>query len=139
MPKPIFFFREQAETGFLCQWYPCGFRDEDEDFNCAEQYMMWHKAKAFGDEEAQRAILAAKNPQKQKVLGQKVKGFDQNKWDEGEFPPSQPRLWGCWTDENDSQGACCRGGKLSQVLDEPAPGEEAARDGREGPGRGISV
>ena len=45
--QPLFFFKEDQENGFLCQWYRCSFRDPKLDgltFNCAEQYMMYKKA-----------------------------------------------------------------------------------------------
>lgn len=45
--QPLFFFKEDQENGFLCQWYRCSFRDPELSgltFNCAEQYMMYKKA-----------------------------------------------------------------------------------------------
>lgn len=89
MPKPIFFFKEDTEHGYLCQWYPAPFTTADGvTFNCAEQWMMWSKARMAGDDSSQLAILKTKEPRKQKSLGRKVKGFDDAKWDESECDSS---------------------------------------------------
>ena len=35
--------------GWASQWYPSVFLIDGTIFNCAEQWMMWSKAKFFGD------------------------------------------------------------------------------------------
>lgn len=85
MPQPVFFFKADAEFGFLCQWYRGYFVHEEITFNCAEQWMMWRKAKIAGDEATARNILKTKDPRMQKSWGRKVKGFDEQKWDGSEF------------------------------------------------------
>ena len=42
---------------------------EGKNFNCAEQYFQYLKARHFGDKKAKDAILAAKDPKEQKRLG----------------------------------------------------------------------
>ncbi|KAF9631845.1 DUF1768-domain-containing protein [Lasiodiplodia theobromae] len=81
MPQPVFFFKADAEFGFLCQWYRGYFVHEGITFNCAEQWMMWRKAKIAGDEATASNILKTKDPRMQKSWGRKVKGFDEQKWD----------------------------------------------------------
>ncbi|KKY18582.1 hypothetical protein UCDDS831_g05862 [Diplodia seriata] len=82
MVKPIFFFKaDDAEFGWLCQWYAAPFAHEGTTFNCAEQWMMWRKARTAGDEKAAAKILATREPRKQKSLGRKVEGFDEGVWD----------------------------------------------------------
>ncbi len=50
LTKPVFFWKPNEPYGYLCQWYQSNMTDENgQTFNCCEQYMMWHKAKAFGD------------------------------------------------------------------------------------------
>ena len=61
----VFFWREYDEPyGFLCQWWLSPFTDPDVHsthvFNCAEQYMMYHKA----------LLLATPGPFSASVVGQ---------------------------------------------------------------------
>jgi hypothetical protein len=76
--------------GWPSQWHPSQFTDETgTTFNCAEQYMMYHKAKTFNDQAMMKAIMQERKPRKMKELGRKVGGnvkdgggFDFKKWDE---------------------------------------------------------
>ena len=63
------------------QWHPSRFEVEGKHFSCAEQYMMYGKARLFGDEEAAERILKSRNPRQQKALGRKVRGFDDTRWE----------------------------------------------------------
>lgn len=51
-------------------------------FNCVEQFMMYCKAMLFGDVEIAKQILAELVPQKQKMLGRKVKGYVESIWND---------------------------------------------------------
>lgn len=51
-------------------------------FLTTEQYMMYHKALFFNDQEIADAIALEPEPSQQKALGRKVKGFDRQKWKE---------------------------------------------------------
>lgn len=79
----VFFY-----TGKFSQFYPSTFKgtildDEKEyTFNCAEQYMMASKAKLFKDEITFEKIMKESEPRKIKSLGRKVKGFNEEKWNE---------------------------------------------------------
>ncbi|CAK1361046.1 hypotheticalsprotein [Cercospora beticola] len=48
--EPIFFWREKESNGYLCQYYPATFcntddpKEQQHEFNCAEQWMMYNKA-----------------------------------------------------------------------------------------------
>lgn len=77
--KFTFFYRTASP---FSQWHPAKFVIEGITFNCAEQYMMYMKAKLFGDEEIAERIINASEPREQKALGRKVKNFDQTKWEE---------------------------------------------------------
>ena len=90
--SPILFFREFEEPyGFLSQWYASSFtapappsagkNAPDMTFLTTEQYMMYHKAILFEDQEIARCIMLELGPKKQKALGRKVKGFDSKIWD----------------------------------------------------------
>jgi hypothetical protein len=45
-----------------------------------EQFLMFAKAKCFGDEAIAKQILEATHPQDQKILGRKVTPFDRRVW-----------------------------------------------------------
>jgi ribA/ribD-fused uncharacterized protein len=67
--------------GFLSQWARSDFTLDGASFSCAEQYMMWRKARLFGDDLIAGKILAAAEPHDHKRLGQAVRGFEQSLWD----------------------------------------------------------
>lgn len=56
---PVFFHHGEPTDvhGFLCQWYKSDFVVDGQKFNCAEQWMMWNKAMAFGDERTAKEVL----------------------------------------------------------------------------------
>jgi ribA/ribD-fused uncharacterized protein len=76
-PRYTFFFRPECP---FSQWYPAPFTVEGRSFRCAEQFMMFEKARLFGDAEMGEQILAAKTPKEHKALGRKVRGFDDARW-----------------------------------------------------------
>jgi len=67
--------------GPFSNWHKGEFEFEGVVFNCAEQAMMYHKAKLFGDESAMRKIMFFKNPKDQKAVGRSVFGYDDEVWD----------------------------------------------------------
>ena len=78
--KCVYFWGE-----FLSNWYPARFTEAREgktlEFFNSEQYFMYEKAKAFGDEEiAMRILFEGKNPKQAKSLGRKVKGYNDEVW-----------------------------------------------------------
>jgi ribA/ribD-fused uncharacterized protein len=74
-------------SGVFSQWAKTPFTDANGiTFNCAEQYMMWSKAKLFSDEETAEQILKTSNPRDQKALGRKVKGFVDEVWKDNAKP-----------------------------------------------------
>lgn len=87
---PIYFWREiEHPYGFLSQWYlspfsapshPNAKSDEMVTFVTTEQYMMYGKAMVFGDKEIAAKIMMEPSAKKQKALGRKVKGFDNQTW-----------------------------------------------------------
>jgi ribA/ribD-fused uncharacterized protein len=68
-------------NGIYSQWYKASFTVEGNTFTSAEQYMMYHKALLFEDQEVANAIMKTNNPKEQKALGRKVRGFDPTVWD----------------------------------------------------------
>jgi len=67
---------------FLSQWHPARFTVEGIEYNCAEQFMMHQKAILFGDEKMAAKILMTNKPHEQKLMGQYVKGFVSEVWEE---------------------------------------------------------
>ena len=67
--------------GWPSQWFKSEFEIDGVRYNCCEQFMMVEKARVFGDEEAEAAILRSANPGKQKAIGRSVRGFDEDVWD----------------------------------------------------------
>ena len=53
-----------------------------EVYPTVEHYFQAMKAREFGDEESYKRIISAKTPKAAKALGKKVKGYNQDKWDE---------------------------------------------------------
>ncbi|BCG05547.1 hypothetical protein PPGU19_101150 (plasmid) [Paraburkholderia sp. PGU19] len=73
----LFFGADDA----LSNWHPCRFSYHGVDFTSVEQFMMFSKAKLFGDEIAAAEIIAARHPKDQKAIGRGVKGFDLATWE----------------------------------------------------------
>lgn len=78
MEKFTFFYRTESP---FSQWHPAVFEIEGIRFTCAEQYMMYRKAKLFQDEEIAAKILTARTPREQKELGRAVRHFDCDEWE----------------------------------------------------------
>jgi ribA/ribD-fused uncharacterized protein len=66
--------------GPFSQWRLAPFKAEGIEFNCAEQWMMWHKARLFGDDKAASAVLASDSPSEQKRIGRRVIGYTDKLW-----------------------------------------------------------
>lgn len=85
--KYVFFWGHQEKAGQVTkscfsQWYDSKFEVDGNEFITAEHYMMYHKAKLFGDYRACKKILLAGNPGEAKAIGREVLGFKQDLWDE---------------------------------------------------------
>lgn len=69
----------------MSQWYAYGMRDGSDStivYPTAEHYMMYQKAKLFGDNKVAGEVLAGTelHPRIIKNLGRKVVGFDEKTW-----------------------------------------------------------
>lgn len=77
----VFFWgHERGDYRCFSQWYPCNIYLNDVAFDCAEQAMMFSKARMFQDFEIADQIMKTNNPSRQKRLGRKVKNFDDENW-----------------------------------------------------------
>lgn len=58
-----------------------GTQEVEYSFSSTEQWMMWRKARLFGDNELARVMLETSDPKTVKDLGRKVANFNQEAWD----------------------------------------------------------
>jgi len=72
----IFFWKNSP----FSQFYRCSFTINNQEYNCAEQYMMYQKAILFNDKDTANKIIKTINPNEIKKLGREVKNFDEQKW-----------------------------------------------------------
>lgn len=78
----IFFWGSSGPHGCFSNWYHSEFEGEDGLLYChVEQYMMYHKALTFNDDETALKIFSNTCPRTCKMLGRKTKGFDNKLWD----------------------------------------------------------
>ncbi|MBF6357131.1 NADAR family protein [Nocardia higoensis] len=89
--KYLFFWGHQpkadggAGAHCLSQWWPSAFEVDGLRFRTTEHFMMWRKARMFGDERAAEQVLAAEHPGQAKKIGRTVAGFDEQRWERARF------------------------------------------------------
>lgn len=80
MRKIIGFHNPEEAYGFLSNWYLSDFQVEGRLFTSMEQYMMYSKARVFGDEVIMRKILGTSDVAKIKALGREVAHYEETVW-----------------------------------------------------------
>ena len=90
--RPCYYFwKPDQQDGYMSNWYRAEFFITDANtgnqlwFDCSEQYFMWQKANLFHDEEIAKQIMEAMTPYNYKALGQRVRNFNQEEWDENKI------------------------------------------------------
>lgn len=79
----IGFFRvSERPYGVFSQWYVAPFEEAGITFPTAEHYMMYHKARLFGDTAIAQEVLRTSEPRKVKLLGRRVRNFNAAVWDQ---------------------------------------------------------
>lgn len=73
----VFFYKD-----WLSNYQRTNFEYKDHDFTSTEQAFMYMKAMFFQDYESAINILDSKTPNEARLLGRKVKGYDDKKWSE---------------------------------------------------------
>ncbi len=76
----IGFYKETEEYGCFSNWYPVKFKVDGIEFISSEQYMMFSKARLFGDTVTAAKILQATDQMTIKKLGREVTPFDGSLW-----------------------------------------------------------
>lgn len=79
--------RADGQVGASClsQWWPSPFTVDGVAYATAEHWMMARKARLFGDAEAERLAVEARNPALAKKAGRLVRGFDDAIWERERF------------------------------------------------------
>ncbi len=86
MQKIICFHNPDEINGFLSNWYPSRFIDENNiTYTSMEQYMMYQKAVLFGDLKIAEKIIDIDNPAEIKALGRQVSGFKDGIWSKHKY------------------------------------------------------
>ncbi len=83
----LFFWKPNPNNIENClgQWQPSEFSVDINDFENAEQYMMYGKGELFEDLDSCKKILEVSDPKTIKALGQKVTNFKQDEWDRAKY------------------------------------------------------
>lgn len=84
MTKKFKFFWHSTSPG--SNWYPSDFILDGISFCSAEQAMMYHKAKVFGDTVIAEKILKEDTQRTIKALGRKVSNFNEDIWTQVSYP-----------------------------------------------------
>lgn len=69
-----------SERDMFSNWFISDFEVKGVRFNCVEQFMMFCKAKLFGDNVTAELIMKATHPRDQKALGRQVVGYNDSTW-----------------------------------------------------------
>lgn len=80
MNEIICFHNPDEENGYLSNWYLSEFQVDGIFYTSMEQYMMHKKALAFGDFTIIEEILNTKDVRKIKLLGRKVRNYNDTVW-----------------------------------------------------------
>lgn len=78
--KIICFHNPDEENAYLSNWYMSDFEVDGIRYSSMEQYMMYQKAKCFGDEKIMEMILKTDDPREIKALGRRVSNFNSTHW-----------------------------------------------------------
>jgi len=76
----ICFHNPEEENGYLSNWYRADFIMDGITFSSTEQYMMYQKARVFGDCAIAKAILLTTDVAEIKALGRKVSNYNDTVW-----------------------------------------------------------
>ena len=74
------FHNPDEENGYLGNWYPSEFKVDSIKFSSMEQYMMYEKAKVFGDTIVAEKILNTEDVSEIKSLGREVSNYNETYW-----------------------------------------------------------
>lgn len=80
MKRMVCFHKPEEENGYLSNWFLSEFEKGGIKFSSMEQYMMYHKAMTFNDEEIAKKILSITNVAEIKALGRSIRNYNDVIW-----------------------------------------------------------
>lgn len=80
MNKVICFHNPDEENGWLSNWYHSEFFINGFLFSTLEQYMMFEKARLFGDQVSMDKVLSSTDPAHNKEVGRSVQNYNETVW-----------------------------------------------------------
>ena len=134
--RPVYFFGQKFEYGYLSQWFNCPFAAPVTSselaltFQTAKQYMMYRKAVLFEDFTVAKKILGTSAPKEQKKLGRQVKSFNQATWEKHREEIVEAANWNKLTNSKKGRElpekllatedrllveVCCHGGRRTSI------------------------
>jgi ribA/ribD-fused uncharacterized protein len=78
----LFFYGHTGINGYLSNFAKYPIKEGSLNFHCVEQYMHYHKAVLFNDNEIANLIMISPSPFTIKKLGRLVKNYNQTIWDQ---------------------------------------------------------
>ncbi len=76
----VFFHKPEEPHGYLSNWYPSPFDLDGMRFTSTEQYIMYRKCMAFGDEKSAAAVMTTNDPAKQQEIGRYAENYIDSAW-----------------------------------------------------------
>ena len=80
MENIIGFYKPDEVNGYMGNWYISPFEKDGVVYTSMEQYMMYQKAKLFGNMDIAEEILSTDDVQKIKALGRAVQNYNDTVW-----------------------------------------------------------
>ena len=80
MKRVVCFHKPEEENGYLSNWFLSEFEKDGIIFSSMEQYMMYHKAMTFNDEEIAKKILSITDVAEIKALGRSIRNYNDVIW-----------------------------------------------------------
>ena len=76
----FYFHKPEEPNGYLSNWYLSPFDLDNMHFSSVEQYIMYRKCKAFGDEASANAVMATDDVAQQQKIGRYASGYINEVW-----------------------------------------------------------
>lgn len=82
----VTFYHEYDKCGYMSNWFSSQYSFGGHEFPTSEHWMMWQKARVFGDDATAAAVLEADSPAEVKSLGRGVKPYRDSIWHDACLP-----------------------------------------------------
>ncbi len=78
--EAIYFHKPEEPNGYLSNWYLSSFVIDGIKYSSSEQYIMYQKCKAFGDDVSAKKVLDTDDTEEQQKIGRMAKGYIPSVW-----------------------------------------------------------